>query len=340
MSYRFSEMPSGRARRWIRRKEPIPMPWFARPMLILLSLALIGTLTWQGVQYAVHGRQRAAESIATPPVAPSATGQAAWQRDVIVSLDEASRHASEADLAPTEVAVDHAASILTLARVKSQAAPADFFDVIVRKLDEILGAYHQNTRLIEHVTLARIDLAQLRSASEAMPSGVPTALKPTDLLLPNAAAASANPEVNPGSGPQVGDAAASDTNKVAANHVVLRAPRELATSSVLNSDSLGANFLDATNMPSAAEILEPPSSRLFADDVRVEGLTIAGATQTIDGIHWKNVTFIGTRLRYEGGEADLHNVRFIQCMFGFTTDERGARIANAIALGQNTIVIE
>lgn len=337
MSYRFSEMPSGRARRWIRRKEPIPMPWFARPLLILLSLALIGTLTWQGVQYALHGRQRAAESIATPPAAPSATGQAAWQRDVIVSLDEASRHASEVDLAPTEVAVDHAASILTLARVKSQTAPADFFEVVVRKLDEILGAYHQNTRLIEHVTLARIDLAQLRSALEAVPAGVPTALEPTDLLLPSAASASADPA---GHGPHAGDAAASNADQAPASHVVLRAPREIAIGSVLNPASLGGNFLDATNMPSEAEILEPPSSRLFADDVRVENLTIAGATQTIDGIHWKNVTFIGTRLRYEGGEADLHNVRFIHCMFGFTTDERGARIANAIALGQNTIVIE
>jgi hypothetical protein len=336
MSYKFSEIPSGRARRWIRRKEPIPMPWFARPMLILLSLVLIGTLTWQGVKYALHGRQRAAESIAAPPIAANAVAQSAWQRDVIVSLDEASRHASEVDLAPTEVAVDHAASILTLARVKSQAAPPDFFEVIARKLDEILSAYHQNTRLIEHVTLARIDLAQLRSALEAVPTGAPKAFQPTDLLLPSAAAAGANPRTDA----QAGDPAASDADKALAGHMILRAPRAIAISSVLDSASLGGNFLDATNMPSAAEILEPPSSRLFADDVRVEDLTIAGATQTIDGIHWKNVTFIGTRLRYEGGEADLHNVRFIHCMFGFTTDERGGRIANAIALGQNTIVIE
>ena len=93
-------------------------------------------------------------------------------------------------------------------------------------------------------------------------------------------------------------------------------------------------------MPPTAEILEPPSSRLFVDDVRVENLAIAGGTQTLDGMHWKNVIFIGTRLRYEGGEVDLQNVRFVHCMFGFTTDGRGARIASAIAAGKTTLVIE
>jgi len=93
-------------------------------------------------------------------------------------------------------------------------------------------------------------------------------------------------------------------------------------------------------MPSSAEILEPPPSRIFADNVHVENLTIAGAAQTLDGIHWKNVTFIGTHLRYEGGEVDLHNVRFIHCMFGFPSDDRGGRLATAIARGQTTVVIE
>jgi hypothetical protein len=93
-------------------------------------------------------------------------------------------------------------------------------------------------------------------------------------------------------------------------------------------------------MPSSAEILEPPSSRLFVDNVRVENLTLGGAAQTLDGMHWKNVTFIGTRLRYEGGEVDLQNVHFIRCTFGLTTDERGTRIATAVALGRPSLVIE
>jgi hypothetical protein len=36
----------------------------------------------------------------------------------------------------------------------------------------------------------------------------------------------------------------------------------------------------------------------------------------------------------------LHSVRFIRCMFGFNEDERGGRLATAIARGQTTLVIE
>ena len=74
--------------------------------------------------------------------------------------------------------------------------------------------------------------------------------------------------------------------------------------------------------------------------MRVENFTLSGATQTIDGIHWKNVTFIGTRLRYQGGEAALQNVHCVRCTFGFVINDRGARLANAFALGQSSIVIE
>ena len=77
-------------------------------------------------------------------------------------------------------------------------------------------------------------------------------------------------------------------------------------------------------MPDTSEVLLPPSSRAFADNIRIENLTIEGAAQTLDGIHWRNVTFIGTRLRYEGGPIDLQNVQFVRCSFGLTTDDRDA----------------
>jgi hypothetical protein len=125
-----------------------------------------------------------------------------------------------------------------------------------------------------------------------------------------------------------------------ANRIAIGAPRAIARDAMLDPKSLGGSELDATVMPSSAEILEPPFSRLFVDNVRIENLTLAGAAQTLDGMHWKNVTFVGTRLRYEGGEVDLHNVHFVRCTFGFTTDERGVRLANAIALGQTSLVID
>ena len=109
---------------------------------------------------------------------------------------------------------------------------------------------------------------------------------------------------------------------------------------MLDAATANGNYVDATLMPETAEIILPPATRIFADDVRVQGLTFEGASQTLDGIHWKNVTFINTRLRYEGGQVSLNNVRFVRCTFGFSSDERGARLASAIALGQTSFVIE
>jgi len=359
MTYRLSESPSGRTRRWVRRKDPaFPMPWFARPLIIILSFILIATFAWQGVKYAWHLRSGgAAQGAPSAAATPSANAQpaasatpAGWQRDVIVSLDEAVRHASEVDLAPTETSLDHAASILAVARLKSQPAPPDFFDLAVSKLDEVLNAYHTNSRLTEHVTLARIELAQFRSSLEPLPPGTPASLNPADLLVHAATGGPPRTNAAPASQPAAAkstaakqpaaDSARAAPDDLPPGHVFVGAPRTLAANSLLDPASLGGDFLDATAMPARSEILEPPSSRLFVDNVRVENLTIAGAAQTLDGIHWKNVVFVGTHLRYEGGELDLHNVRFIHCMFGFTSDERGARIATAIAQAQSSLVVE
>ena len=117
-------------------------------------------------------------------------------------------------------------------------------------------------------------------------------------------------------------------------------PRQVAAGQTLNPASVGDDYLDATLMADTVEMLMPPISRSFADRVSVENMTLAGAAQTLDGIHWRNVNFIGTHLRYEGGPLDLQNVRFARCRFGFIANERGARLANAIALGQTSIMIE
>ena len=397
MSDRFSDSPSGRVRHWERRRSRSSAPWFVRPLVILVAFALIVVLAFRGVQYALHSRHASARpnvavyedstsaghslSNPAPGVIPG------WQRDVIVALDEAQRHASEGDATETNVAVDRAASIVIVARLRSQPTAPDFFDDALAKLDQILAAYHTNSRLTAHVTDARIELAELRSSIEPVPPGTPSSLNIDELLVATATGATAPPSSSasepsgpPGSSsssatsaanqPPAGSpssAPASNSNSptnsspssnsasannsssasnaksatnVAPSQVFVGAPRVLAIGAVLNPAKLGGNLLDATSMPSSAEILEPPPSRIFADNVHVENLTIAGAAQTLDGIHWKNVTFIGTHLRYEGGELDLHDVRFIHCMFGFPSDDRGGRLATAIARGQTTVVID
>jgi hypothetical protein len=312
-------------------------------------------LAWEGVQYALRNHPRnvvaPADVTANPP--PGITPP--WQRDVFVSLDESVRHAIEGDVTETNVSIDRATSLLTTARLRTQFAPADFFDETLAKLDEILSAYHTNSRLTEHVTLARIELAQLRSSLEPVPPGTPSSIQPEDLLLPNAATKQAMVEgvkQSDGTASKSGDATATATSaardgadksspdKSPPGQVFVGAPRTIAAGATLNPESLGGTLLDATNMPLRSEILEPPMSRLFTDNVHVQDISIVGATQTLDGIHWKNVTFIGTRLRYEGGELDLDNVHVIHCLFGFEANDRGGRIATAIARGETILVIE
>jgi hypothetical protein len=66
-------------------------------------------------------------------------------------------------------------------------------------------------------------------------------------------------------------------------------------------------------------------------------MTIEGASQTLDGVTWKDVTFVGTRLRYEGGAASLKNVKFVRCTFGFSDDEGGRKLVEALVRGDGTV---
>ena len=290
------------------------MPVSARLVILLLFLALAVTFVWQGVQYLLHSSRKAVAVQAAPAAAPAPAmpSQAvAWQNDTFTSIESAARDAQAGNLTASEVDLDRASSILEASRVESHTAATDFFVTVVNELDRVASAHPENDRLIEHTRIVRIDLAELRSSLEGSP--------------PDSSAPSGSTQA---------------TASVAERRATLGAPRSVAAATDVTPAVFGADYVDATLMPDTAEILEPPSTRLFTDNVRVENLTFAGAAQTLDGIHWHNVTFIGTRLRYEGGEVDLQNVHFLHCTFGFTTDDRGARLANAIALGQSSIVIE
>jgi hypothetical protein len=272
-------------------------PAFVRYTVFAITVVLVLSLAWRGIRWTT--RPGSAASIYSPPAVASAPRTPVWQSDFATALDIAQREATGGNFGSAEMAVDHAESIVTTERLQSATAPTDFFAPSLAALDRIAAQRPDDQRLIEHVTLARISIAEMRSSLAADPGGAPSA-----------------------------------------ERVSIGAPREIGANQTLDPASLGAPILDATVMPDTAEILLPPYSRTFADNVRVENLIVAGAAQTIDGIHWRNVTFVGTRLRYEGGGVDLQNVRFVHCRFGFATDDRGARLANAIALGQTSFSLE
>jgi hypothetical protein len=52
---------------------------------------------------------------------------------------------------------------------------------------------------------------------------------------------------------------------------------------------------------------------------------IDGGTLVLDGIHWHDVYFVGTHIRYEGGELELNNVRFVNCTFEVSSSKIAPR---------------
>jgi len=330
------ETRSGHSGRWKRRRKKFTsVQMYAILTAAIVAAGLCGRLAWQAMHATSH-QGRVAFGVPAPP--PESTDAIAWQRDVMASLDE-SEHASAAgDLSAAEVAVDRAESIVTAARLDSRKAQPEFFLASLGGLDRIWSQHPDNDLLFQHVTQARIELAALRSAQSGTPD---------DAQDPAASIISPEPPVLAGTGAAGSDGTATGTAKpdskgaaAKVNRVSIAAPRNIAEDSTLDPRTLGGNYLDATLMPETAEILLLLGKRSLVDNVRVENLTIAGASQTLDGIHWSNVTFIGTRLRYEGGELELQNVHFIRCTFGFSTDDRGARLANAIALGETNFTSE
>jgi hypothetical protein len=282
-------------------------PALVRYAVLAMAAVLVVTLAWRGIRWTLHPPQQQIRSApvegpGAPVDAPSAEA-APWQRDFTYALASARTDAEAGNISAAEISVDRAESFVTVARLQSLAADPEFVAYALAELDQILNQRPDDARLLEHVTLARISLAELESSLA------------TD-------------------GP--GGESSGSVDGSRGTHVAINAPREIAAGQTLNRKSVGGSFLDATLMPDTAEILLPPSSRALVDNLRVENLTIAGAAQTLDGIRWRNVTFIGTRLRYEGGELDLENVRFVRCRFGFPTDARGATLANAIATGHSS----
>ena len=338
---------SGRDRRWGKRSGGYtPAPGYVRVVVIVLATILVGTFTWQGIQALLHPATKypevktpgtmnyVARSDATPGSAPLA----AWEADVAEALQTATAQGSTGNITAAEVEVDRAASIIMSARMQGQAVSPDFWTRSVAALDHLLQTKPDNSRLLEHVTLARIELADLRSSEQGTHAGngvAPASTQATDAPNMNTyPGASATPILNVGPGTQAPHATSVP------GHVVIASPQAVSVEGVINPATLGGDYLDATLMPETSEVLLPPFTRNFNDNVRVEGLTIEGASQTLDGVRWKNVTFIGMRLRYEGGSISLQNVKFVRCRLGFITDERGARLANAIALGETSIEIQ
>jgi hypothetical protein len=336
-------------------------------IIVLLMLGLGGVAVWYASEYVLHPYANRASVVNALPVASSTPRAPAWEQDVLDYFDDAAQQAKGGNATGAEVQVDQAVAEMEQARVRSKAAPSDFFERASAKLDYILTAPPGSesgtrnsdptgspqepqerpsdplaARLFQHVTQARVELAALRSWQESAPADAELAVNVAEDAIQsrvsnNNASGSAAALANPATALSV---SANSHLRLPAGHLDIEAPRNLSKGETLDAASLHANFLDASLMPDTSEILLPPESRQLSDNVHIGNLTIAGASQTLDGIHWRNVTFIETRLRYEDGPVDLQNVRFIHCTFGFPSDARAATLAKTIATGKTSLTIQ
>jgi len=83
----------------------------------------------------------------------------------------------------------------------------------------------------------------------------------------------------------------------------------------------------------------PPLKGLLSENVVIENAYIKGGYNVLDGIHWRNVVFIGAHVIYRGGELELQNVRFVNCNFEVPFDDRGSQITEYAALAKDHLVI-
>lgn len=314
------ETPGGISSRWRNRRGPgvfAPERGGAsrilRIVVVVLACVLVGTLAWQGYEKYFRPPEKSQGGelapIGRPYSAESASDPAArrWQQDFLSALRAATAAGKDGDVTSAEMETDRAASIVGSAWQKGFVAEPEFFFAALVALDGVASTHPESERLADHAFQAKIALAELRWGG--------------------------------GDSIHSGDVGANNAS-IPAGRLVLSAPRAIAAHQAVNAAAIGSSYVDATKMPESAEVFLPPATRAMADGVRVTGLTIEGASQTLDGVTWKDVTFIGTRLRYEGGAASLKNVKFVRCTFGFVDDEGGRKLIAALARGDGTVDVE
>ena len=101
-----------------------------------------------------------------------------------------------------------------------------------------------------------------------------------------------------------------------------------------------SDFGNATVLifPPGVQDFGTPFVRRLSDDIFIQNLTVKGGEQNLDGIHWDNVVFLDTLIKYDGDEVELHNVRFVNCAFDMPDSPRTARMANYAALQLSDLI--
>src|SRR5580658_10197839 len=147
MGFGIWDTPSGRDRRWERRKSAFaPAPTYVRLAVVALATTLMATLAWQGAQRLLDPAKMAGSDaphfFARPP--SDRLGVPAWQTALSDALEQAVAQGVGGNITAAEMQADRGAAILMTTRMQAQTATAEFFEHTVRELDRVLQTHPDN----------------------------------------------------------------------------------------------------------------------------------------------------------------------------------------------------
>jgi hypothetical protein len=91
-----------------------------------------------------------------------------------------------------------------------------------------------------------------------------------------------------------------------------------------------------TSLPLETTSGGKPRPAITFNGPTVEGSSITNGRQKLDGFYWKDVTFIGDDIEYDGGPMVLENVKFVNCTFQMKYNIHSDKLDNML-LAQNPI---
>jgi hypothetical protein len=90
--------------------------------------------------------------------------------------------------------------------------------------------------------------------------------------------------------------------------------------------------MDGSKLPPKVDIFNFGEPHTLKRNIRFTNSRLVGGAQLLDGVRWENVIFEGMHIRYNGGEVELLNVKFVNCTFEVNSTPRGREVVEFVAL--------
>jgi hypothetical protein len=206
----------------------------------------------------------------------------------------------------------NAHELLMAAKENKSPVPPGYFASTVALLNNLPAV--SDAEISNRLLSARVALAEYHSALQSNPE-----LPAKELPLKVASGASV-------------------TTQALSGGTVYRASNQLRLLPKTDWQAPGA-VVDGSAVPSGTDLLQTASGSLAKNSDSISGLTLDGVTQTLDGVEWKDVTFVNSRIRYRGGDLKLDNVHFVNCTFEVPSSSRGAQLADYATLENGALNI-